>query len=115
MGSSSIYSILALLIMAGIVYMVVRVVMGLFGVRTGPELVCTTCGHVGKAKERVRGSIFIEIVLWVCFIIPGVIYSIWRLTTRAKVCTSCGATTLVPTNSPIGRKLIAEVSSSSKG
>jgi len=114
MGLGVISSLLTLLILAAIAYFVVRVVMGVFGVKTGPELVCTTCGHVGQARQRVRGSIFIELVLWVCFIIPGVIYSIWRLTTRAKVCTSCGSTALVPTDSPVGRKLVSEVSASGK-
>lgn len=69
------------------------------------KLVCTQCGTVGNGQSSTRGSFLIELLLWLCFIIPGLIYSLWRLTTRAKVCGSCGATTLVPVDSPVGRKL----------
>ena len=81
---------------------------GVFGIRRGPQMVCTSCGTIGAPKTITRGSILIEIVLWLCFIIPGLIYSIWRHTTRRNGCRSCGADTLVPVNSPIGKKLIAE-------
>ena len=67
--------------------------------------ICSNCGTVGTPKSVTRGSILIEIVLWLCFIIPGVIYSIWRLTTRAKACRSCGSTNMVPLDSPMGKKL----------
>lgn len=70
------------------------------------EKICKTCGFVGKAKKRTKGSIFIEIILWICFLIPGVIYSIWRLTTRAEVCSKCGSTELIPIDSPIGKELL---------
>jgi hypothetical protein len=70
------------------------------------SLVCTTCGHHGPSKSRVRGSFLIEIVLWLCFIVPGLVYSLWRLSTRGHVCAACGATTLVPADSPVGRKLL---------
>lgn len=69
---------------------------------------CTTCGAVGAPKTHTRGSLFIEIVLWLCFLIPGLIYSIWRLTTKQKVCRSCGAATIVPLDSPVARKMLAE-------
>lgn len=66
--------------------------------------ICTTCGAQGIPKTRVKGSIGIEIVLWLCFLVPGLIYSIWRLTTKEKVCSTCGANTLVPIDSPVGRR-----------
>jgi len=69
------------------------------------ELICTACGTIGKTKSHTRGSIFIEIILWLCFLIPGLIYSLWRLTTRSKVCKVCGAAQLVPVSSPAGRTL----------
>ncbi len=52
------------------------------------------------------GSIAIEIVLWLAFLIPGLIYSIWRLTTRRDACAACGSAELVPENSPRGRELL---------
>jgi predicted RNA-binding Zn-ribbon protein involved in translation (DUF1610 family) len=67
----------------------------------GTAMFCTSCGHEGPTGQQTKGSIWIEIVLWVCFLVPGLIYSIWRHTTRAPVCKSCGATTLVPPASPV--------------
>ena len=72
------------------------------------QLICSSCGTKGSAKNETRGSIFIEIILWICFIIPGVIYSIWRLTTKAKVCRSCNSKELISVNSPRGKELSKE-------
>ena len=44
------------------------------------QMICTKCGHVGKPKKKVKGSIFIEIILWLMLIVPGLIYSIWKET-----------------------------------
>jgi uncharacterized membrane protein YqaE (UPF0057 family) len=71
-------------------------------------VVCSACGHVGGGNTKVKGNIFIEIVLWLCFIVPGLIYSIWRSSSRYKACPSCGSTNLIPIDSPVGSKIIAE-------
>jgi len=70
--------------------------------------ICSTCGSRNNGKSFTRGSIFIEIILWICFLVPGVIYSIWRLTTRNRVCCTCGAAALIPLDSPVGRELAAK-------
>lgn len=69
------------------------------------NLICTACGTTGKTKSVTRGSILIEIILWLCLIIPGLIYSIWRLTTRRQACRVCGSSQLVPLDTPAGRQL----------
>lgn len=74
------------------------------------HMICTKCGTEGKPTSHTKGSILIEIVLWICCIVPGVIYSVWRLTTRSKVCRTCGSADLVPTSSPVGRQLKAKFS-----
>jgi hypothetical protein len=68
-------------------------------------LICSACGTTGKPKSETPGSILIEIILWLCFIVPGLIYSIWRHTKRHDVCRSCGAAQLLPVDSPAGRSL----------
>lgn len=70
---------------------------------SGPVRYCTTCGHQGMGQTRTRGSLLIEVVLWFCFFVPGLIYSLWRLGSKHKVCASCGASTLVPLASPVAR------------
>jgi hypothetical protein len=72
------------------------------------EIVCTACGTRGWGKTVTKGSIFIELFLWLCLLVPGLIYSIWRLTSRHKACEACGNTSIVPVDSPIGKKLLAE-------
>lgn len=69
------------------------------------EMVCSRCGTKAKPKTRVKGGMGTEIVLWLLFIVPGVIYSIWRLTTKTKVCPACESEELVPPDSPVGQKL----------
>lgn len=46
-----------------------------------------------------------ELFLFLLFIVPGLIYGVWRLTTKRKICPACGSVDLVPVNSPVGRKL----------
>lgn len=67
--------------------------------------ICTTCGNQGKPATRTKGNIFFEIILWLFFIIPGLLYSIWRLTTKEKVCPKCKNPTMIPLDSPQGQKL----------
>ena len=67
------------------------------------KMLCSNCGAQGKPKIKTKGSVVIEIILWICFIIPGLIYSIWRQTTKYKVCPVCGAEGMIPLNSPKAR------------
>lgn len=66
--------------------------------------VCKDCGHIGSSKQVIKGSIIFEIILWLCFIVPGLIYTIWRLSTKRQACPECGGS-MIPVNSPIGRKI----------
>jgi hypothetical protein len=74
---------------------------------SGP--LCTRCGTIGSTKTATEGSFAIELVLWVCFIFPGLIYSIWRLTTRKRVCRQCGSAELIPSTSPRARQILREL------
>lgn len=51
---------------------------------------CPNCKYDGPAKFTTKGSFFVEVVLWLIFIIPGFIYSVWRLTSAGYVCPQCG-------------------------
>lgn len=66
----------------------------------GRAVHCMTCGVEAPPISRTRGSIGMEVVLWVCFLVPGLIYSVWRLTTRRMVCSACGAENIIPVQSP---------------
>ena len=71
--------------------------------------ICPNCGHMGYTKTLTKGSIFIELILWLCFVVPGLIYSIWRLTTRHAVCARCGSPLIIPLDTPRGQALVKEI------
>lgn len=73
------------------------------------QYICTDCGYLGKPIKITKGSIFIEIILWLAFLIPGLIYSIWRLTTKYRACPKCRHESIIPADSPRGQKLIEEL------
>jgi hypothetical protein len=72
------------------------------------DAICTVCGHYGPARKHTKGSIVIEIALWLLMIVPGLLYSLWRLTSKEKVCAECGSNSIVPETSPVGQRLLAE-------
>ena len=61
---------------------------------------CRNCGHRGQTQSTVRGSIVLEIVLWICFIVPGLIYSVWRYTSRHQICSACHSDKVIPLDAP---------------
>jgi hypothetical protein len=72
--------------------------------RRAGNLYCTSCGATSGGKSHTRGSILVEIALWLCFLLPGLIYSVWRLSTRQQVCAVCEAPGLIPISSPRARR-----------
>ena len=70
------------------------------------EQVCTRCASTGNTRTATPGSFVIELLLWLFFIVPGLMYSVWRITSRKEVCGACGSDQLVPADSPRGRQLI---------
>lgn len=73
------------------------------------EFLCTACGYAGKRKKMVKGSIGIELVLWLFFLIPGLIYSLWRLSNVYYICPSCQAQNIIPVTSPLAKKFLSDL------
>ncbi len=55
---------------------------------------CTSCSS-STNDAQLKGSGWIEIILWLCYLIPGIIYSIWRRSGNRTVCPKCSQSTLV--------------------
>ena len=72
------------------------------------ELVCTACGHVGSSKTITKGHFALEVILWLCFLVPGFIYSVWRHTSRYEACPVCGNSNLLPKTAPMAQKFLRE-------
>ena len=75
---------------------------------------CTACGHVGFPAFHQQGSAGVEILLWLTFIVPGIIYSIWRSSTRKWVCASCGNSMIIPLDSPVSKQARARLDEEGK-
>jgi hypothetical protein len=84
---------------------IAAIAVGAIQLSMAKDLFCTACGHVGPGKTHTRGSIGMEILLWLLLIVPGLIYSVWRHTTRGEVCGVCGAANLIPLDSPVAQKM----------
>lgn len=70
------------------------------------KVICENCGTVGYPKQGIRGSFILEVFLWIIFLIPGILYSIYRRIGVGKVCKRCKSSDLVPVDSPRGKKLL---------
>ena len=73
------------------------------------KLLCARCGHIGKPTTRTPGSTGIELVLWLALLVPGLIYSLWRLNARHDVCEKCSSVDLLPADSPRAVHLMVEL------
>ena len=67
--------------------------------------ICKSCGSLTKGKTETPGNFFIEVILWCCYIVPGLLYSIWRRSKRHKICEWCKSPDLIPPDSPIALEI----------
>lgn len=59
---------------------------------------CPNCKATGVPVRVTPGSFALEVLLWLTFILPGVIYSVWRLAARHRACACCGWRYVVSVN-----------------
>jgi len=100
-GTMAMGELLVILVVIGVVW-----ALSVWHRSSGQEHVCRNCGYRGAAQTVTPGSFLIEVVLWLCFIIPGLLYSLWRHSRRHQACPSCHERGLIPASSPIGRELV---------
>jgi hypothetical protein len=73
------------------------------------QVVCTACGAVGYPKKIIAGSPILEILLWLFFLLPGLIYTLWRHANQNLVCRTCGQGTVIPRDTPMGRNISSDL------
>lgn len=56
---------------------------------------CNSCGNYSSSAMK-KGSGWIEFILYLCYLVPGIIYSIWRRSGSPNVCPICRSSGLVP-------------------
>jgi len=71
------------------------------------KMLCLNCEYVGKPKRVPKGLFAIELLLWLCFILPGLCYTIWRSRNIEMVCPKCKQPGMIPLNTPKAQKVLA--------
>ncbi len=87
------------------------------------QYICTSCGYVGYPKRLTKGSFWVEVglwlvglllspfffavagFLWIVFLLPGLLYTVWRETSRYDACPKCKNASMIPLDTPVGREL----------
>jgi len=59
------------------------------GIDLTKKYICMECSCQRDPIWVKRGWLVIEIAMWLLYIIPGVIYSIWRRVRKQQVCPNC--------------------------
>lgn len=71
------------------------------------QMFCTRCQMIGTPKTITPGNFGVELLAWLMFAIPGLIYTIWRKASAYNGCPSCGAKELIPADSPVAKRMLA--------
>ncbi len=75
------------------------------------HVICNGCGQVGAPVRITPGYILIELILWICFIIPGLLYSHYRGKGRYVACGDCKSANISYLNTLAGQnQLLANYS-----
>ena len=72
------------------------------------RMYCPNCGTWGRPKTYTKGSFALEVLLWLCLLLPGILYSVWRLASRYKGCPICKAPNMLPEHSPKAQEALAK-------
>lgn len=60
---------------------------------------CRFCTHY-VAEKPMPGNSWTELAMYMCCLVPGLIYSIWRRSGRTHTCPSCRRRGLFPVAAP---------------
>lgn len=72
----------------------------------GNLAVCQTCEEVGQVRTEMPGNSVVELLLYLFYLVPGIIYSVWRRQGKKQVCGACGSDRLVAAKTRAGLAII---------
>jgi len=67
------------------------------------RIFCLACGSTAETRRVMPGSLLVEVVAWCCFLLPGLIYSLWRHSAAFSGCGKCHSRSIVPLDSPVAQ------------
>lgn len=71
------------------------------------EMLCVRCGSVAKPKEVTRGTFALELILWCLLILPGLAYTLYRISSKYTGCPICGEPHMIPLDTPKARAMLS--------
>jgi hypothetical protein len=77
----------------------------------GAVAICANCRYQGAPVTVVKGNSWMEMGLWT-LIVPGLVYTIWRMKSREKVCPRCRHPHMIPLDTRAGQLLAAHCADS---
>jgi len=80
---------------------------GFVSVERQPECICTHCHTRVTPEVHTPGSAGLELLAWIVFLVPGLLYSLWRRNARTLICPVCKAPNPIPLTAPAAQQLIA--------
>jgi hypothetical protein len=102
-----VYSALSTIIVVSLIGWVFWILLR--GLMPRRPVFCPACGASGRPVKKARGSLAVEIMLWLLLIVPGLVYSVWRMTTYRRVCATCGSDAVIPVDSPLARRALDDL------
>lgn len=69
--------------------------------------VCTKCEEQVKPTRQQPGSFLMEIFLWLFFLLPGFIYSLYRMFNTFYGCPNCHSKDVVVLSSKRAKRILA--------
>ena len=69
---------------------------------------CQDCELAGVGESSKRGSVLITIFLLLCFLIPGIVYMIYRNHTKGTQCEHCHSKNVIPITSAKVKKVLGD-------
>jgi hypothetical protein len=73
-----------------------------------PQRYCTRCGTVAEPEYQYAGSLLIEILLLLLFIVPAIFYHFWRKSREYWGCPSCKSGEIIRLDSPIAMRQLGD-------
>ena len=98
-----------LLPVAVVVGIILKIREGFLSVGKQPECICTHCHTRVTPEVHTPGSAGLELLAWIVFLVPGLLYSLWRRNARTLICPVCKAPNPIPLASPAGQQTVAGI------
>ena len=98
------FMLITVVLCAGLCYIVLRRILS----QRGPQYACARCHSTFVSPtSKMRGSLGLELFLYLLLILPGLIYSLIRHFSKRAGCPACGSEEFLPLATPRGRELAA--------